>query len=86
MELSFWYKGNDASADLFFYENYGITTDDIPVPEGAQLLALETIVDTTKIKIDSTVVYDYNNPVSSDTVHLLTILFRKQSDLKTLIM
>ncbi len=74
MQMSFWYKGNETSVDLFFYKNYGITTDDMPVPEGAQLLALEKTVDTTDVKIDSTIVYDYNNPISSDTVNLLSIL------------
>jgi hypothetical protein len=74
MQLSFWYKGHETSVDLFFYKNYGITTDDMPVPEGAQLLALETTVDTTNVKIDSTVVWDYNNPISSDTVNLIAIL------------
>jgi hypothetical protein len=74
MELSFWYKGNNASADLFVYDNYGIGTNDMPVPAGAQLLALEVVQDTTDMEIDSTIVWDYSNPVSSDTANLLTML------------
>jgi hypothetical protein len=70
MELSFWYKGNEACVDLFFYKNYGITTDDMPVPAGAQLRALETIYEIT----DSTLIYDSTQVISADTAHLLSIL------------
>ncbi len=74
MEMSFWYKGNEATLDMFFYENYGVTTADFPVPAGAQLLAQESINDTTDMKITTTIEYDYNNVVSSDTSHLLAFL------------
>jgi hypothetical protein len=74
MEMSFWYKGNEASLDLFFYDDYQITTDVLPVPEGAQLLALETITDTTDFKVDSTIIYDYSTVINSDTAYVLTIL------------
>jgi hypothetical protein len=74
MEMEFWYKGNDASLDLFFYDDYGITPAAFPLPSGTQLLARETIVDTTDIIVDSTIVYDYENPVSSDTANVLQIL------------
>ena len=70
MSLNFWYKGNNTSLDLFYYKDYGITTADIPVPEGAQLLALET----DSVVSDSTLFYDSTQVVSSDTANLLTIV------------
>ena len=74
MELDFWYKGNEASLDLFFYDNYNVTTEELPLPAGAQLLANQYIDDTTGMTIDSTAIYDYENPVSADTAKLITIL------------
>jgi hypothetical protein len=74
MELSFWYKGNESTLDMFFYDDYNVTTGDFPVPAGAQLLALEVITDTTEVLIDSTIIYDYTTVISSDTAHLLTLL------------
>jgi hypothetical protein len=74
MEMSFWYKGNEATMDLFFYDNYGITTDELPLPDNAQLLANKYTDDTVGIQVDSTMVYDYTNPVSADTAQLITIL------------
>jgi hypothetical protein len=74
MEMSFWYKGNEATMDLFVYDDYQITTEELPVPDDAQLLALDPWDDTTGMEIDSTLVWDYSNPISSDTAHLLTLL------------
>ena len=39
MSLSFWYKGNAATLDLEFYDDYGVTTDEFPIPGGATLYA-----------------------------------------------
>jgi hypothetical protein len=39
MELSFFHKGNEATMDLEFYDDYGVTTDDFPLPAGATLYA-----------------------------------------------
>lgn len=39
MELSFWYKGNEAMLDLEFYDDYGVSTDEFPLPSGATLYA-----------------------------------------------
>lgn len=39
MELGFWHKGNAATLDLEFYDDYGVTTDEFPLPAGATLYA-----------------------------------------------
>jgi hypothetical protein len=38
MELKFWYKGNAATVDLRFYDNYGVTPDEFPLPAGSILV------------------------------------------------
>ncbi len=37
MELSFWYKGNGAKLMLEFYDDYGVTPAQFPLPPGATL-------------------------------------------------
>jgi len=37
MEISFWYKGNAATLDLNFYDNYGVTPEEFPLPAGTTL-------------------------------------------------
>ena len=39
MEISFFHKGNEATMDLEFYDDYGVTTDEFPLPAGATLYA-----------------------------------------------
>ena len=39
MELSFFHKGKEAIVDLEFYDDYGVTTDEFPLPAGATLYA-----------------------------------------------
>ena len=39
MELSFWHKGIEATVDLEFYDDYGVTTTEFPLPDGASLYA-----------------------------------------------
>lgn len=39
MELSFWHKGKEATLDLEFYDDYGVTTGEFPLPAGATLYA-----------------------------------------------
>ncbi len=69
MEVSFWYKGNDASVSFEFYDDYGITTDEFPLPEGSTLYAdtarpvwdidtLSTTIDTVNTFIDTFAVAD----------------------------
>jgi hypothetical protein len=55
MEISFWYKGNAATLDLNFYDNYGVTPDEFPLPAGSVLVedVENTIYDiVTVIKFD----------------------------------
>lgn len=69
MEISFWYKGNDATLSLEFYDDYGVTTDAFPLPDGAMLVAdsanpvyeLDTLsmtIDTLEAFIDTLTVVD----------------------------
>jgi len=37
MEMSFWYKGNDAKIALEFYDDYGVTQETFPLPAGSML-------------------------------------------------
>lgn len=57
MELSFWYKGNDAKVGLEFYDDYQVSTGDFPLPEGAWLLADSANpvfeIDTISVTIDT---------------------------------
>ncbi len=39
MELSFFHKGKEATMDLEFYDDYGVTTDEFALPVGATLYA-----------------------------------------------
>ena len=39
MELSFWHKGKDATVAVEFYDDYGVSTDEFPLPAGATLYA-----------------------------------------------
>jgi len=67
MDLSFWYKGHGGSVDLYFYDDFGLTTGEFPCPDGTELVALEYTTDTIEVEIDSTIVYDSTTVVSSDT-------------------
>ncbi|MEX0987061.1 MAG: T9SS type A sorting domain-containing protein [Bacteroidales bacterium] len=69
MELSFWYKGNDAKIALEFYDDYGITQESFPLPAGASLYedldnpiyeldTVATFVDTVETFIDTFTVAD----------------------------
>ena len=57
MEMSFWYKGNDATVALEFYDDYGVTTDEFPLPDGAVLIADSANpvyeIDTVSMTIDT---------------------------------
>lgn len=57
MELSFWYKGNDARVGLEFYDDYGVTPEEFPLPQGSVLYEdLDNPIydlDTTDILIDT---------------------------------
>ncbi|MFO7670481.1 MAG: T9SS type A sorting domain-containing protein [Bacteroidales bacterium] len=69
MEMSFWYKGNSAKLALDFYDDYGVSTDEFPLPAGAMLYAdsanpmyeIDTIsmtIDTLSTYIDTFTVAD----------------------------
>jgi hypothetical protein len=64
MEISFWYKGNEAIVGLEFYDDYGVTQEEFPLPEGSMLWedldnpifefdTLETIIDTVDTYVDT---------------------------------
>lgn len=60
MELSFWYKGNDASVSLEFYDDYGVTPNELPLPAGAILVedwdnATYDIINTLKFDDESSI-------------------------------
>ena len=68
MNLGFWHKGNAGNLLLNFYEDYGVGTDEFPVPEGATLL-VDSIPEyvmrnDTTILIDS--VYDHTQVLTSN--------------------
>lgn len=58
MDLSFWYKGNEATVSLEFYDDYGVTTEELPLPAGATLYVDSANpvyeIDTTDILMDIT--------------------------------
>jgi hypothetical protein len=68
MWMSFWHKGHSGSIDLYFYQDYGITKDDFPVPDGAEIIldsiaiydidTIEIIVDTVDMSVDTMQVGD----------------------------
>jgi hypothetical protein len=66
MSLNFWHKGNAGTVKLNFYEDYGVGTDDIPVPEGATLVVdsiPEYVTENdTVIVIDT--IYDHSEILS----------------------
>lgn len=57
MELSFWYKGNDARLGIEFYDDYGVTTSEFPLPAGARLVSDSAnpviVLDTENPHIDT---------------------------------
>ncbi len=56
MEMSFWYKGNDASLSLEFYDDYGVSVDEFPLPDGAMLKKDSMwVVDTMHVAVTDTV-------------------------------
>jgi hypothetical protein len=63
LDLNFWYKGNEGTVQLNFYEDYDITTNEFEVPEGAELIVdsipeyVEAVVDTTIIPLP---IYDHS--------------------------
>lgn len=88
MELSFWYKGNDARVALEFYDDYGVTTSGFPLPEGATLLAdsanpvyeIDTIsvtVDTLSAFIDTMTVVD---PLEDEVLMMFIDTMTLQAD------
>ncbi len=69
MEISFWYKGNGAKVGLEFYDDYGVTQEEFPLPGGSMLwedldnpiYELDTvgmIVDTVDSFVDTFTVAD----------------------------
>jgi hypothetical protein len=77
INLNFWHKGNKGSLKLSFYEDYGITTDDFPVPEGATL-AVDSIPEYAE-KTDTNIVqfsiYDHSQILeSTPTGNSITII------------
>ncbi len=56
MEMSFWYKGNDATLSMEFYDDYDVTVDEFPLPEGAMLKKDSVwVVDTMHVAVIDTV-------------------------------
>jgi hypothetical protein len=69
MELSFWYKGNDAKIGLEFYDDYGVTQETFPLPAGSMLYedldnpiyeldTIDIIIDTVDTFVDTFTVAD----------------------------
>lgn len=84
MEMSFWYMGNDAKVSLEFYDDYGVTTDELPLPDGAMLYAdsanpvyvidtLSTMIDTLDTFIDTFTVTDMGNYQEILAMHIDTM-------------
>jgi len=73
MKYGFWYKGAESTLDLYIYEDYDITPGEYPLPDNTDLLALNVIIDTTKVLIDTTFVYDSTKVLSRDTTVLIKI-------------
>jgi hypothetical protein len=77
MDLNFWHKGNAGTLSLNFYEDYGVGTDAIAVPEGATLI-VDSIPDfvtenDTLILIDS--IMDHSQILSTtETGNMITEL------------
>lgn len=88
MEISFWYKGNDAIVGLEFYDDYGVTQEEFPLPEGSMLWedldnpiydldTVEVIVDTVDVFVDTFTVADLEEgqvvlEMMIDTLTLIT--------------
>jgi hypothetical protein len=67
MDLSFWHKGNAGSLKLNIYEDYGIGTEELPVPAGATLLidSIPNYVEKTDTTIVDYSIYDHSQILTS---------------------
>jgi hypothetical protein len=78
MNLNFWHKGNDATLRLNFYEDYGVGTNDFPVPEGAALeldSTGEEIIEVTDTIAASYSIYDHSQILgSTPTGNTITVI------------
>jgi len=88
MEISFWYKGNDAMVGLQFYDDYGVTQEEFPLPSGSMLWedmdnpiyefdTLGIIIDTVDSYVDTFTVADLEEgqvvlDMMIDTMTLMT--------------
>ncbi len=92
MNLSFWHKGNEGTVSLSFYEDYGIGTEEFPVPENAKLVVdsiSEFVEDTVDIVITPMPIFDHTQILEStptgntisviDTANVLTELMGIQN-------
>ena len=81
MEISFWYKGNNANLDLRFYGNYGVTPDQFPLPAGSILVGdtakteyeVETVVkfdDQSTMTVGDLALQNFDNPSTVSYTHL----------------
>ena len=77
LSLSFWHKGNGGSLTLNLYDDYGVGTDEFPVPEGATL-TVDSIPNYVE-KIDTNIVqfsiYDHSQILeSTPTGNTITVI------------
>ncbi len=84
MELSFWHKGHNGTLELFFYDDYDVTTGEFPLPEGASYVVdsvLEYVIDTVDIIIDTVeVVIDTTQVIDTITAVFKTLLGEQNFD------